>query len=127
MNYGSELDKFGFTKLEKEWLESAKNHHSYFLVELTEYNTIKKVYLMDASKAQELTEEDKETFNFERRLKDSGVEKVKLNRRAFMKFWNKKLIVSLSGLSGIEQVKHRRYSKLYKCRPFGWVLDEIEG
>lgn len=127
MDYETMIQELNLTKVEKEWLTTVKNHHSYFLMELGIDNKVKRVYLMDASGAPELTDKDKETYNFERRLDDEGVKKVKLNKRAYMNFWNKHVTMSLSGLSAVEYVHHRRYHKVYKCRPFGWIIDEFKG
>ena len=120
------IEEFKFTKQEMEWLDSIVNHHSYFLIELGNDNSLKRAYLMDATNAPELTVLDKSTYNFERRVEDEGVEKKRLKMKTFKKFWNKHITVCLEGKHSVEYVKHRRYGKLYRCRPIGWVIEEYK-
>jgi hypothetical protein len=105
-------------------LESCANYHSYFLLELNSDNTIHKAYLMDASGAPELTEEDIKKYNFSRRVSDEGMKQIRLNKKEFSKFWDKRLIVSLEK-EAVEYVKSKSFEKIYRCRPLGWVLEEI--
>lgn len=124
--YESKLEEYKLTKKEMDWLESCVNHHSYFRLELDIMNNIKAVYLMDASKAPELSLMDKNTYNFERRIKDEGVKKIKLNKKDFNKFWNKYMIVGFKGMDAIDYEKNRRYEKVYRCRPYGWIIEEFK-
>lgn len=121
----SGLSKYTFTKKEVDWLCAVAESHSYFRVELGADNTIKRAYLMDASNAPELTQQDRDTYNFERRVEDEGVKQVKLRAKDFNVFWKKCLTVGFNGKHGVEYVKHKKYDKVYRCRPFGWVVDEV--
>lgn len=119
--------KFGdkeITDNELGWLESCANYHSYFLLELNSDNTIHKVYLMDASGAPKLTEEDLKNYNFSRRVSDEGMKQIRLNKKEFNKFWDKRLTVYLEKDS-IEYVTNKPFGKIYRCRPLGWLLEDI--
>lgn len=123
--YESGLEKFKLTSKEFSWLEECAKNHTYFRIELDIMNKIKRVYLMDASDAPDLSSMDKSTYNFERRIKDEGMKKVKLNKKEFDKFWNKYMLVGFKGMDSIEYKKGKGYEKIYRCRPIGWILDEI--
>lgn len=122
----SRLDAYNITAQEKQWLDSIAEHHSYFLIELESDNTLRKAYLMDATDAPTLTEQDKRTYNFERRVEDDGVVKKKLKMKDFKKFWNKHLTVGFDGKYGVEYIKDKKVEKIYRCRPFGWVIEEVK-
>lgn len=129
MGFGKKVThkKFGdkeITDNELGWLESCANYYSYFLLELNSDNTIHKVYLMDASGAPKLTEEDLKNYNFSRRVSDEGMKQIRLNKKEFNKFWDKRLTVYLEKDS-IEYVTNKPFGKIYRCRPLGWLLEDI--
>lgn len=121
----NKLTTYKLTAKEEAWLESMAKHHSYFKLELMGDNRIKNAYFMDASNAPELSSTDKSTYNFERRVNDEGVTQNKLKKKEFNKFWKRYLTVALNGSDGIEYVRDKKFSKIYRCRPFGWVLTDI--
>lgn len=124
--YENILTPYHLSSEEEEWMLGAAKHHSYFKVELMGDNTIKNAYFMDASGAENVTDVDKEQYNFERRLNDDGVVQKKIKLKKFLKLWNKYLTVALDGNAGIEYVKNEKHQKIYRCRPFGWVLQAIQ-
>lgn len=124
--YKNKLTSYHLSPKEEEWILGAANHHSYFKVELMGDNSIKNAYFMDASKSEELSELDKSQYNFEKRVKDTKLVEKKIRLSKFLKFWDKSLILALEGNSGIEYVKNEKHQKIYRCRPFGWVIQAIQ-
>lgn len=124
--YKNKLTSYHLSPKEEEWILGAANHHSYFKLELMGDNTIKNAYFVDASESEEISELDKSQYNFEKRVKDDKLVEKKIRLSKFLKFWDKSLIVALEGTSGIEYVKNEKHQKIYRCRPFGWVIQAIQ-
>ena len=126
IKHENQLTSYNLLPHEEEWILSAANYHSYFELELNMDNSIRNAYFMDASEADEISNEDKKTYNFERRLNDNGVKRIKIKKKKFNKFWFKYLVLSFDGLDGIEYVKNKKFTKIYRCRPFGWAIQAIQ-
>lgn len=126
IKHENQLTSYNLLTHEEEWILSAANYHSYFEIELNMDNTIRNAYFMDASEADEISNVDKKSYNFERRLNDNGVKRVKIKKKRFNEFWFKYLLVAFDGLDGIEYVKNKKFEKIYRCRPFGWAIQAIQ-
>src|SRR5699024_347355 len=128
--YENDLTAKHLTPNEEMWVEGAIKHHSYFEIELSEMNEIRGAYYMDASEASELEQFDVDnpnfSLNFNKRLKDEGVKRVKIPLKQFKKFWYKHLVISLNTQDSVEYVHRRKVSKLYRCRIIGWAMKDYQ-